>query len=99
MVQNSAEPTAEQAVLEPGRQANQSWTTLFTGDDELRRRPTLSQQVSGPGDGHATRRSQMFLSPLERRDLVEPTLEVRGSHFGIILAPETRRQMLQWVSP
>jgi hypothetical protein len=96
MVQNSAEPTAEQAVLESGQPG---WATLFTGDEGLRRRRSLLKQVSAPGDGHATRRSQMHLSPVERRFLAQPTVEVQGSHFGIILAPETRRQLLEWVSP
>ena len=96
LVQNVHEPTPDRAVLVRGEDG--AWRTLFTGDPELLARPELHALASAPGDGHATRASQLWLSPQERAAMVGEPFDIEGGHFDIVLAAETRRHLLEVVS-
>lgn len=94
LVQSSVEPTPDRAVL---IWEGDGWKTLFTGDGELRKRPDLERLISAPGDGHATVRSQLWLSPQESELLDGEPFEARGGHFEMILDPATHQRLLEVV--
>jgi hypothetical protein len=92
LIQDASRDTPDRAVLvrEEGE-----WRTLFTGDREVDRRPALRGRLTATGDGHATKRSQLWLSPQERAALATEPIYVEGGHFELIHDPETRRHLLE----
>ena len=84
--------TPERAVLV--RQDGE-WRTLFTGDREVDRRPALHDRVTTRGDGHATKRSQLWLSPQEKAALATAPLYVEGGHFELIHDREATRHLTE----
>ena len=96
MIQSSETETPTAAVLRQGRR---TWKTHFVGDRFLRRRPALLAQVSAPGDGHASLESQRRLSASEEAKQSEATFFVSGSHFRMILQPETLDRLVALVEP
>jgi len=96
MIQSSETETPTAALV---REGSRSWRTHFVGDRFLRRRPELEALVSGLGDGHASLASQDALSASERAKQREPTTYVSGSHFRMILNPETLERLVELVEP
>jgi len=96
LVQNVYTPTPERAVLLRGDDG--TWQTLFTGDEELRRRPYLQALASAPGDGHATFRSQRWLSRQELALIAREPLHVEGPHFELLWDPATLRGLVEFLA-
>ncbi len=94
MVQNQAIATPERAIL---RRDGDRWETLITGDGDLRGLD-VARNLSGPGDGHATHDSQLWLAPDETAALCKEPIAVDARHFDIILHPDALRYMLSTVS-
>jgi pimeloyl-ACP methyl ester carboxylesterase len=92
LVQNVDDDTPRRAVLE---KTENGWRTLFAGDSEIEQRQDLSSLTSSPGDGHATRDSQLWLSPQELAALAREPLDVEGSHFDQIQSPGAQRFLLE----
>ena len=84
MIQNVYVPTPERALLV---RKNAEWKTLFSRDKRVKKDPYLFSLASAPGDVHATRESQMLLSPQERAALARPPLYVDVPHREIVLHP------------
>ncbi len=95
LIQNVYDPTPERAVL---ARRGDGWRTLFTGDRALVRRPGLLAAASAGGDGHATRESQLWLSPQELAALVADPFYLKGEHFEMILDPATHRRLLDFLA-
>ncbi len=92
LIQDASRDTPERAVL---AREDGEWRTLFTGDREVDRRPALHDRVTSTGDGHATKRSQLWLSPQEQAALATAPIYVEGGHFELIHAPETRKHLTE----
>jgi hypothetical protein len=93
-VQNAYASTPERALLV---RKQDRWRTYFVDDRAVRRDPYLLALAGSPGDGHATLRSQGWLSPKEREALALPPVYVEGTHFGIILEPAAQRRILEYL--
>ena len=91
LVQGVSTATPERAVLVHRRGR---WRTWFTGDPQLDRRPGLRALVTAAGDGHATRASQLWLSPQERAATAAEPFAVRGGHFEQILQLAALRRLV-----
>jgi hypothetical protein len=91
LIGSSDQDTPERAVLV---HTPAGWQTHLAGERDLSRQPHLSSLVTAPGDGHATRQSQLWLSPQERAVLDEPFF-VPGPHFEVIVDPTALRHLLQ----
>ncbi len=94
LIQNASDPTPERAVLERG---DDGWELLFTGDRKLARRGGLHEKASALGDGHATARSQMHLSPRESAAIAAEPFHVAGDHFELILNPKSLGRLLEFL--
>ena len=92
LIQDASRDTPERGVL---AKKDGEWRTLFTGDREVDRQPALHGRVISMGDGHATKRSQLWLSPQEEAALATAPIYVEGGHFELIHAPETRRHLTE----
>lgn len=93
-VQNGHRETPERSLLLP---CKNGWRTLFAGDRRVRRDPHLLSLAQGPGDGHATLASQLWLSPREREALARPPLYLEGAHFEVILDRVAQRHILDYL--
>jgi hypothetical protein len=91
LIGNFSAPTPERAVLLPRRGA---WLTLLAGDRWLADRPALLAATVASGDAHATRASQLLLSPQERSALAGEPFAARGGHFEQLLDPATDERLL-----
>ncbi len=80
LIQNAYLPTPDRAVLY--RDGN-SWEIGFTGDRTVRRMVHLDALVTTGGDGHASRESQLFLSPAERAALITAPFYTDRPHFRL----------------
>lgn len=69
--------------------------TYFTGDRRIDREFFRSRIATAPGDGHASEKSQLCVSPAERKSLAGETVYVRGAHFKMILTEEALRTMVE----
>ncbi|MEM7481004.1 MAG: hypothetical protein AAF481_07495 [Acidobacteriota bacterium] len=100
MVQNAYRETPDRAVLRPLRKAPKGlrWRAHFTGDRWLRRQSYLRFRTSAPGDDHATRASQLWLSAAETAALAAEPFYVRGGHFEMILEPAAERRLLEFLA-
>jgi len=94
LLQNVYNETPDYAVL---LEEDGEWKTLFTGDEELMRRPYLHALASAPGDGHASLESQMWLSPQERAAIAARPFYIRDEHFEMILDPATLRCLVEFL--
>lgn len=94
-IQNDAVATSDRAVLPAPQTPEIASGVWFTGDRLLRRSPELLEQISSPGDGHATVESQLALSPRELEALVGEPLYVPGTHFSVLLHPEALRRFVE----
>lgn len=95
-VQNVADETPERAVLVRSDAAG--WDLLFTGDQQLDGLELLPEAVTSLGDGHASRESQLWLSPQERAAMSAEPLHVDGAHFKMILDPLAQRRILEYLA-
>ncbi|MCH9646831.1 MAG: hypothetical protein K0U98_01255 [Deltaproteobacteria bacterium] len=95
LIQNVYEETADRALLV--REKGQ-WRTYFTGDKRLNKAPYLRALTSAPGDGHAAKTSQLFLSPQETNALGAAPFYVQGGHFELILDPGAKRRLLEFIN-
>jgi hypothetical protein len=91
LIQNAFRGTGERALLV---KKQDRWRTLFHDDGAVRNDPYLRSLAEAPGDGHATLRSQNWLSPREREAVARPTAYIEGGHFEIILEPPSHRRIL-----
>ena len=64
------------------------WETFYASDGKVEGDRKLSFLATSPGDGHATRASQDWLSPQELASLAPPT-HVPAGHREVIRHPET----------
>jgi len=92
LITNKGNDTSSRAVL---AQKKGVWQTRFGDDKRVRSNPDLRSAVLEVGDGHATARSQEWLSPQEVRQLGSSILEVEGTHRRIILQEATHERILQ----
>ena len=90
MIQSQAMETPERAVL---KRDGGGWETLIIEDRALRGLKT-SRELSGPGDGHATIGSQLWLASDEIEAMGDEPLAVDAPHFEMILHPDALRYML-----
>jgi len=72
---------------------NRQWHTYYPGDKQVPAQ--LLPRTTAAGDGHATRRSQMWLSPQELEAIVGEPFVPSGRHFDIILSPAVHRRLLE----
>jgi hypothetical protein len=94
LVQNVHRATPSRAVL---MRTKGQWKTLFSGDPTIEGSTLLRDLVTEPGDGHATRESQLHLSPQERESFAAEPLHVQGDHFELILDPVAQRGLLDFL--
>jgi hypothetical protein len=94
LLENESQPTPVRALLE---QADGAWALSFSEDPALARSAALSSLASQSGDGHAALESQRYLSPDEMRAL-RGSAQISGGHFQSIVAPETHRLILGFLS-
>jgi hypothetical protein len=94
LVQNVHRATPSRAVL---MRKKGEWKTFFTGDPAVEGSTLLRDLVTEPGDGHATRESQLHLSPQERESFAAEPLHVQGDHFELILDPVAQRRLLDFL--
>ena len=86
LIQNDRDRlTPDRAVLEEVRSGE--WRTLFASDGAVKSSSALRSLLAAAGDGHATVKSQLWLSPEEKAALAAEPLYVRGGHFELILNP------------
>ncbi len=95
LIQNVSADTPDRAVLV---HAGKRWRTWFTGDPRLERRPALRALATAPGDGHATRASQLWLAPQELAAMAGEPFAVHGGHFELILEPEALSRLVEVVT-
>lgn len=93
-IQNFRRHTPSRAMLV---RKKDRWQTLFLEDKAVRRDPYLRSLAGAPGDGHATLRSQRWLSPQEQAALARLPVYVEGSHFNVILNPAAQRHLLDFL--
>lgn len=86
LLQSKSRDTPSRAVLAEHRGR---WRTLFTGDREIARNPRLHALTSGPGDGHATVESQMWLSAQETAALAREPAYVDSGHRELLAEQKT----------
>jgi hypothetical protein len=94
LLQCVATETPERAVL--ARKGGR-WRTRFTGDRAVDRDAALHARTTASGDGHATRESQLWLSPQERAALAAEPFTVVGGHFELILEPAALRRLVEFL--
>jgi len=94
MIQNVFEKTPDRAVLV--REKGQ-WKTYFTGDRRLKK-GYLFSVTAAPGDGHAARQSQLWLSPQEQNALAAEPHTVPDTHFEMILEASAKRRLLEFLA-
>lgn len=92
LIQDGSLQTPDRAVL---ARREGEWTTLVTGDALLAERPDLLRRVTAMGDGHATRASQLWLSPQELAAMPLEPFYVEGGHFALVHDPATRAHLLE----
>ena len=95
LIMNTHNETSSRAVLfeKDGR-----WQSAFEDDKWVRRDPALRDAVITEGDGHATARSQEWLSAQERGRIAVDPINVEGTHRRIVLQPATHRALLDILS-
>lgn len=95
LIINTHNETSSRAILfeKDGR-----WQTAFEDDKWVRRNPVLRAAVITDGDGHATARSQEWLSDQERTRIAVEPINVEGTHRRIVLQPATHRALLDILS-
>jgi len=94
MIQNAYYPTPDRALL---LRDEDGFRTLFHNDRRVRRDPHLRSLAEAPGDGHATLRSQRWMSARELASLARPVTYIEDSHFELILDATTRRHVLEFL--
>lgn len=94
MVQSQAIATPERAIL---RQDGDRWETLITGDKALHDLG-VARKLSGPGDGHATQGSQMWLASDEMEAMCDEPIAVAAKHFEMILHPDALQYVLSIIA-
>ncbi len=94
MIQSQAIATPERAVL---RRDRGRWETLITGDKALHDL-SVARELSGPGDGHATHGSQLWLASDEMEAMGDEPLAVDAPHFEMIRHPDTLQYMLSLIA-
>lgn len=94
MIQNQSIATPERAIL---RRDGDRWETLITGDKALHDLG-VARKLSGPGDGHATHGSQLWLASDEKEALCDEPIAVAAPHFEMILHPDALQYMLSIIA-
>ncbi|MEM7051911.1 MAG: hypothetical protein AAF604_19750 [Acidobacteriota bacterium] len=94
LLQNAYRETPDRAVL---RRHREGWRLQFTGDRWLKSRSYLRYRATAPGDEHATRDSQLWLSRSELAALAAEPFYIRGGHFELILEAGTKRRLLEFL--
>lgn len=91
LIMNTHNETSSRAVLfeKDGR-----WQSAFEDDNWVQRDPVLRTAVITHGDGHATTRSQEWLSAQERGRIAADPIDVEGTHRRIVLQAATHRALL-----
>lgn len=88
-IQNDRIPTPARAVL---RATAGRAETLFPGDARI---PAgLEARLTAPGDGHATKESERWLTATETDALAAPVFDGDGPHFEMILEPDVLESLL-----
>ena len=90
MIENHGLPTPDRAVL---RRHDSGWETLITGDRGLRQLGIVDA-VTSTGDGHATTRSQRWLTAGELAAFGASPLVTDGEHFEMIIRPTALSHLL-----
>jgi hypothetical protein len=94
-VQGAVMPTAAKAVLvEDGKGR---WEALTLHDKRVFKNEDLASLASSPGDRHATRESQEWLSPQERDAVTGADFSIDVVHRSIFKSPEARQRILEFL--
>lgn len=94
-IQNVSLSTPERAAL---IEKDGERKPYFTDDREVKKRPGLQDAITAKGDGHGTRASQEWLTPIEKAAMPHPPFHVGGSHAGLIVQPELHRKLLEYLA-
>ncbi len=95
-IQNVTKPTAARAVVRELTHRKGSRLLFDSDPDAAQLSASVREQLTEPGDGHATVASQLALSPAERDRLVGPTVAVGGEHHEVVLQREAHHRMLEF---
>ncbi len=95
MIQSVYRETPDRAVLvkEKGR-----WGTYFSDQRRVKKDGYLRALAAAPGDGHAARASQTWLSPQEIDAIDAPPFYLDGPHFEMILEPAVLRRLVEFLA-
>lgn len=94
MIQNQAIATPERAVLS---RDGDRWETLIAGDKALHDL-SVARELSGPGDGHATYGSQLWIASDEMEAMCDEPIAIAARHFEMILHPDALQYMLSIIA-
>lgn len=95
MIQSIYRETPDRAVLV--REKGQ-WSTYFSDQRRVRKDGYLRALTAAPGDGHAARDSQTWLSPQETDAIDVPPFYLDGPHFEMILEPAVLRRLVEFLA-
>jgi pimeloyl-ACP methyl ester carboxylesterase len=93
-VQNVSRPTSDRALLV---RVEGEWRTFFSTKRRGKRDDNLLPRLIAPGDGHATKASQQWLSPQEQAAMAAPQVDVPVYHRRIILHPLALQKILEFL--
>jgi hypothetical protein len=80
------------------RQRDGRWETIFYNESPVTTNPSWQSLASAPGDGYATRDSQLALSPQETAAMAWPTVYVDGGHLTMVTHPDAHRHLLRAIA-
>ena len=92
---NESQVTPSRAALE--QIPSGAWRTVFSSDRSVRRDLHLHALLTGYGDGHATRASQIRLSEQERL-AIAGTRQVTGGHFNVMLTRAAHEALIDFLA-
>ena len=94
-VQGTLKPTASRALLV--KDSHGEWSTFTVKDKRLRKDQYLAARASAPGDGHATRDSQDWLSPQEKAAVAGADYSIDTVHRLMFTERLVRQRILEYL--
>ena len=94
-VQGATMPTPSKAILVEDDKLG--WRTLTIFDKRVRRNADLAAAAATPGDRHATRESQDWLSPGERDAVAGADYSIDAVHRSLFTSEAARRRILEFL--